>query len=427
MHSEDTASEDRARETELAPIHQRTSRRIRGASPEYGLLPATSRAAAATSKAAAATSRAAAAHPTAPTMASDNLTPCQCVFQQPRKAPSFHGDAFEDAEDWLELYERVARFNGWDQARKLRDVHFTLEDGARTWSENHEADFTSWDEFRRRFLKTFARGDRKEKAEAALRSKNQGPNESVSMYYEEMSRLFRRADPSMAEDKKLRHLMRGVKQELFAGLVRNPPRTVTEFLTEATTMERTLEQRARQYDRHPACASVDVFASASGTSRDTLRELIRSVIREELHLLQLPQASPTYASLTQLVKEEVKQAVQPPVNLDMPPPSRISESATTYSTVLQEAPTYAASNVAVATTGAYAPSSAGVFIRRQPGNCSAPPAGRSAVRKTDVWPSRHGSPGPISYLHEGEQVDRGGDRLPHAVRGDSVCPKGNCG
>ncbi|XP_072144161.1 cholesterol 7-desaturase nvd-like [Dermacentor andersoni] len=40
------------------------------------------------------------------------------------------------------------------------------------------------------------------------------------MYIEDMTHLFRRANPNMAEDKKLRHLMRGVKQELFAGLVR---------------------------------------------------------------------------------------------------------------------------------------------------------------------------------------------------------------
>ncbi|XP_077537193.1 uncharacterized protein LOC144149458 [Haemaphysalis longicornis] len=66
------------------------------------------------------------------------------------------------------------------------------------------------------------------------------------MYCEDMYSLFTRPDPSMAEDKKLGHLMRGVKQELFAGLVRHPPHTVAEFVAEATPMERTLEERARQ-------------------------------------------------------------------------------------------------------------------------------------------------------------------------------------
>nr|XP_037270103.1 mucin-12-like [Rhipicephalus microplus] len=40
-----------------------------------------------------------------------------------------------------------------------------------------------------------------------------------------MARLFRHADYNMAEEKKLRFHMREVKQELFAGLVRKPPKT----------------------------------------------------------------------------------------------------------------------------------------------------------------------------------------------------------
>lgn len=39
-------------------------------------------------------------------------------------------------------------------------------------------------------------------------------------------KLFWHADPAVAEDKKFCFLMLGVKQELFAGLVRNLPKTV---------------------------------------------------------------------------------------------------------------------------------------------------------------------------------------------------------
>lgn len=170
------------------------------------------------------------------------------------------------------------------------------------------------------------------------------------MYYEDMSRLFGRADPNMAEDKKLRHLMRGVKQELFAGLVRNPPRTVLEFINEASTTERTLEQRSRQYDRSQSCTSVDVLSAALATSPDALRELIRSVVREELRRPQLPPALQTYDSLSQVVREEVRQAVQEPAELDMP----ASRSSATYAAALQQTSPYAAPNVAVATPSPYA-------------------------------------------------------------------------
>ncbi|CAN8006094.1 unnamed protein product [Ixodes hexagonus] len=55
----------------------------------------------------------------------------------------------------------------------------------------------------------------------------------------------------MAENKKLRILRRGVKEQLFAGLVRNPPKTIAEFVAEATTIERTLDVRMKSaIDRH---------------------------------------------------------------------------------------------------------------------------------------------------------------------------------
>ncbi|XP_075730771.1 uncharacterized protein LOC142774265 [Rhipicephalus microplus] len=60
----------------------------------------------------------------------------------------------------------------------------------------------------------------------------------------------------MSEDIKLWHLMRGVKQEIFAGLLRCPPRNVTEFCTEVTAAEKTLQQRARHYIRDVDVASV---------------------------------------------------------------------------------------------------------------------------------------------------------------------------
>ncbi|XP_075741143.1 uncharacterized protein LOC142789997 [Rhipicephalus microplus] len=61
-------------------------------------------------------------------------------------------------------------------------------------------------------------------------------------------RKLRRADSSMTEEKKVRLLMRGVKEQLFAGLVRNPPSTVGDFLREATMIKRMLSKRSYQYE-----------------------------------------------------------------------------------------------------------------------------------------------------------------------------------
>lgn len=250
----------------------------------------------------------------------------------------FHGDTFEDAEDWLERFERVAEFNEWNGERRLRNAYFALEDSARTWFENHEATFVSWDAFRRELLATYPSTDRRERAEAALQARNQRNNESVAMYVEDMSRLFRRADPNMSEDQKLRHLMRGVKQELFAGLVRSPPRTVAEFRSEAITMERTLQQRSRMYNREMSVTSVGAVPAVFGNSVEVIRELVRSVVREELQRLRLDQNTPTPSSLADVVREEVRQAVREPQLSAQPQAPLLRQPSLSYADVVRQTP-----------------------------------------------------------------------------------------
>ena len=116
---------------ELTPVHQRTSRRLRGVQPEFGPLFDSSRPVETISSDA--TTMAAQATP----------SPSHIVVDSPRTPEVFHGDIFEDAEDWLEGFERVASLNGWDEARKLRYVYVALQDSARTWFENHEASLLS--------------------------------------------------------------------------------------------------------------------------------------------------------------------------------------------------------------------------------------------------------------------------------------------
>lgn len=69
------------------------------------------------------------------------------------------------------------------------------------------------------------------------------------MFMDEMNRVFRPATPEMTERKKDRLLMRGVKEVLFAGLIRNPQEAVEEFLRESTNIEKTLKMRSRQFNR----------------------------------------------------------------------------------------------------------------------------------------------------------------------------------
>lgn len=98
----------------------------------------------------------------------------------------------------------------------------------------------------------------------------------------------------MAEEKKLWFLMRGIKQKLLVGLVRNPPNTVSKFITEAVTIEKALEMRTTRYNRHASFNCADAF------STDDLRETIRAIVREELRKL-LPSMQPQGNSIADLV------------------------------------------------------------------------------------------------------------------------------
>ena len=117
------------------------------------------------------------------------------TLESPQVPTPFHGTVLEDVEDWLVDFERVAALNEWDDAAKLRRVYFYLEDGARTWYQNREEQLTSWREFCRRLLDTYTSAYRHERAERAIQARIQMPNETVTTYVEDMTRLFRRPDP----------------------------------------------------------------------------------------------------------------------------------------------------------------------------------------------------------------------------------------
>ncbi|KAH8033948.1 hypothetical protein HPB51_018103 [Rhipicephalus microplus] len=100
---------------------------------------------------------------------------------------------------------------------------------------------------------------------------------------EDIDRLFRRAQPSMSESKKVRHIMGVVIEESSAGLIRNTPAAHAEFHEEATAMKRALQQRA----------------SAS-------RKLIIALMKKDLQKMQVT-ASPVVRALCPLDDHTTKE------------------------------------------------------------------------------------------------------------------------
>lgn len=238
----------------------------------------------------------------------------------PRTPASFHGDAFEDVEDWIDQYERVARHNGWtaDQCRK--SLYFSLEGGARTWLLNHEAALTSWESCKEGLRRSFPNRFRRQRAEDLLKTRTQGPNESVTSFVEDVLRLSARADPLATEETKVRALMRGVRSDIFGGLVRHPPVTVDEFVTEATNIEQALEARSDHYHRLMAAPTISACTTSrldlGSTDQSCLREIIREVLQEELQKLFPKRERPASVSVAEAVRE-VQRTLVPGIPIDV--------------------------------------------------------------------------------------------------------------
>ncbi|KAG0434787.1 hypothetical protein HPB47_018889 [Ixodes persulcatus] len=145
---------------------------------------------------------------------------------------------------------------------------------------------------------------------------------------EDVLHLMNRADPNAPEEKKLRVLMRGVKENIFGGLVRSPPTTVEGFITEATNIERALQARAAHYHRGPGVAAF----SSSGCNNTDIREIIRDIVREELKKL-LPAAERSSFTLDRRDGSEKRSSkrFQPDVLADAAP----EPPAVTYAAVVR--------------------------------------------------------------------------------------------
>ncbi|XP_077511948.1 uncharacterized protein LOC144122825 [Amblyomma americanum] len=296
-------------------------------------------------------------------------TPTPATLHNPKVPVCFRGNAFEDVEEWLDQFERVAKFNQWSANQKLCNIYFALLNNARTWFKNHETSLSTWNDFRRQLVDTFSCPSRRENALRLLEVRIQKLNESFAMFAADMARLFRRADPDMTEQRKLRHLMHGVKEQVLAGLGRNPPQSVSEFVKDAIAIERALQGRCRLYDR--LFNGVPTAAAAlTATDRTTLREFIREIELEELQRITATSVqSPQAVSVA--VRKEQRYALSPSLPYNESHPVDNAAAIVNQTTCHNHAP----------------PSSTSRQQRRFFQEPQWAPPGRSQPRRTDMWRS----------------------------------------
>ncbi|XP_077507289.1 uncharacterized protein LOC144116399 [Amblyomma americanum] len=294
----------------------------------------------------------------------------------PRSVTPLRGDGLHDVEDWVQHYERVARHNGWTPDQYLQNLYFSLDATVKYWFENHEASLTSWEIRKSELVRTFANQHRQQHAEDLLHTRVQAPTESVRSFIEDVLRLSACADP-WATEEKVRALMRGIRNDIFGGLVCNPPTRVAEFVAEATNIEHALATRASHFQRLSALPVVSSLAS-SGLSDGGLadvHEIIRDVVREELKRLFPAPDQPASVSIATAVQEKLRHAL---ASEDVPIVAAADQLSLSYAAAARRPPPVHRQYQAAADSG----SRRHEFVPPSDARLDLEPLGR---RKTDIW------------------------------------------
>lgn len=226
----------------------------------------------------------------------------------------FSGTDDHDVEDWLSSYELVSRHNKWDDATKLHNVLFYLTGVANLWFRNHEHDFTTWTAFKTSFAEVFGRpAVRKLRAEQRLRGRAQLHGETFTSYIEDVIDLCRRVNSSMAEQDKIKHIMKGIDEDAFQMLLAKDPRTVADVINLCQSFDELRKQRILA--RRPPPTEDSLAALVIGDNQTTLLTQIKEFVREEVarQLSILPTTEKPSHSLApairQMIQEQVTEAL----------------------------------------------------------------------------------------------------------------------
>ncbi|XP_055924547.1 uncharacterized protein LOC129956639 [Argiope bruennichi] len=182
----------------------------------------------------------------------------------------------------------------------LANVIFYLAGTSRQWFDNNEDTFTDWTVFRNSLKNTFCRAaDRKREAESLLLTRAQRIGESSESYIQDVLSLCRNVNPSMAEDEKVAHLMKGIAEDLYQILSSQEYETTDAFVKRCRHIEILRRRRIvrPRFQRLP-----NVSAVSTETDADYLRSLVRTIVREELQKI-MPEV--------QDYREEVMEALAP--------------------------------------------------------------------------------------------------------------------
>ncbi|UYV72153.1 hypothetical protein LAZ67_9001970 [Cordylochernes scorpioides] len=227
----------------------------------------------------------------------------------------FSGERGEDSQRWLSDFQRVARYNKWDDSMCLANVIFYLTGTAKCWFESYEEILNSWEEFKIKFCEIFGnKEDTARKAENILRTRAQTSGENVESYIQEVLLLCKQSNPRMSEGEKVSHLIKGVAEEVYQALIGKDIGTVDQFVAFCRRFEAFKRMRVAP----PRFSRLPNVTTISTAEPENLEALIRRIVREEVQKFMAPPS--TFAAqdidtpppdLRDVIRSEIQQTLAP--------------------------------------------------------------------------------------------------------------------
>ncbi|UYV65991.1 K02A2.6-like, partial [Cordylochernes scorpioides] len=243
-----------------------------------------------------------------------NAGPQSYACHIPRNPPTFSGESAQDPQRWIKMFERVAKYNKWDETQSLANVVFYLEGTAAQWFDNNEDIIDSWTQFKTNLCEVFGKKEElTRQAEMTLKTRAQKPGETTESCIQEILSLCSRVNPEMEEEEKVGHLMKGIAEDFYQTLIVKDPTTVDELVKFCRQLENMKQRRIKRtrYERLPNVTPI------SSDFEEDLALKIRRIVQEELQKIMPkmtevePFGTSDVNSLEAIVKEEVQQVLAP--------------------------------------------------------------------------------------------------------------------
>ncbi|RHZ51621.1 hypothetical protein Glove_476g25 [Diversispora epigaea] len=152
----------------------------------------------------------------------------------------FYGDGTQAPLQWMLHFEKVARSNAWDEAKKIRKYATYLEDDAEEWHDEINAnDMADWAAWRAGFVEKYCNTRWRNKWMRELENNRQRQGETVDAYYARFRRLVKRVEINVNQHKRL--FIKGLLPHIAPLITMQAPGTLAAALELAQAYEEGLD------------------------------------------------------------------------------------------------------------------------------------------------------------------------------------------